>query len=381
MKIAMVAEPFVPIPPKKYGGVERVIYFIIKGLQDRGHEVILLGPGDSEVDCQIIPICPKHLFFGKNDKEQQEIIKKNKKIRLKTIDILKKILPDVDVIHSHGLDLTPFKNFPNVTTLHGMFVLPQIEYFRERRNLNYVSISKSQRTGYPTLNYVGNVYNGLDADEFPFIEKPKNYLCFIGRFDREKNPVEAILLAKQLKMKIKLAGKLDFQGKKYFEEIIKPYFDDPLVEYIGEVDMKQKIELVGNAKLNLHPINFREPFGLTVVEAAYMGTPTLAIGKGSMAEIIENGRSGILVEDFAEGYHLIDKCFSLNRKYVSSRARSLFNHRTMAEGYEHVYKKVIARHKFKNKSNGHRENFFSEKINLEKRNLSPIEVFWQMNHN
>jgi glycosyltransferase involved in cell wall biosynthesis len=380
MKIAIAAEPFLPIPPKKYGGVERVIYYLIKGLQQNGHEVVLLAPGDSKVDCELIPICEKHFFFGKTRKEQDKLVEKNKIIRERTINLLRGILHRVDIIHSHGLNLSEFSDFPNVTTLHGMFTLKQMEYFKERKNLNYISISLNQRKSFPQLNYVGNVYNGEDPEEYPFIKKPKKYLCFIGRFDREKNPLDAIELAIHLGMKIKLAGKIDFQGRDYFNKAIKPYFSHPLVEYLGELGMEDKIKLIGNAACNLHPINFREPFGLTVIESAYCGTPTLATRRGSMSEIIENNRTGVLVDDFAEGYHKLEECFKMDRNYISTRARALFNYKRMAKDYETVYKEVIRKFVYHKKGNGEKR-VIAQKTNLPRdKFLSSIEAFWNTKH-
>ena len=380
MRIAIAAEPFLPIPPKKYGGVERVIYYLIKGLQENGHEVILLAPGDSEVDCELIPICDKHSFFGKDKKEQDKLVEKNKEIRQKTIELLTDLLPEIDIIHSHGIDLSEFRNFPHVMTLHGMFTIQQMDYFKQRRNLNYTSISLNQRKSFPGLNYVGNVYNGEDHDEFPFIAKPKQYLSFIGRFDREKNPLDAIELAINSNMKIKLAGKIDFQGRDYFNKVIKPYFKHPLVEYLGEIGMEDKVELLSNSACNLHPINFREPYGLTVLEAAYCGTPTMAIRRGSMPELIEDGRTGVLVEDFAEGYHKLEDCLKMDRKYISVRSKSLFNYNNMAKGYTDAYKKVISRYNSTKKRNGSKKYKLTNLNMPHDKFLSPIEVFWKSKH-
>lgn len=341
MKIAMIAEPYVPVPPIKYGGTERVIYFLIKGLMERGHEVTLLAPGDSNVPCKLIPTIEKHSFYGKTKEEDAENEKIIAKVHKKMKGMIEDLLPQVDIIHSHGFDLQNFQDFPNLTTLHGPFIFSQIRYFEKRRGLFFASISENQKEGFPDLQYVGNCYNGLDPSEFPFVEKPDDYLCFIGRFDEEKNPHLAIELALKLGIKIKIAGKLDFRGEGYFEQVIRPYFDNPLVEYLGELAMPEKIELISNAKVNLHPTGFREPFGLTVLEAAYCGTPTLAISKGSMPELIEDGRTGLLVEDFVQGYHHMDQLFNMDRKYISERASNLFNYKTMAKQYELAYEKVV----------------------------------------
>ena len=134
-------------------------------------------------------------------------------------------------------------------------------------------------------------------------------------------------------MPIKLGGKVDFQGERYFEEQVSPYLDHPLVEFLGELSLDDKTDLLGNARCNLHPTGFREPFGLTVLEAAFCGTPTLAIARGSMPELIEVGRTGMLVEDFVEGYHQIEQCFEMDRSYIAHRSRLLFNYKTMTKQY------------------------------------------------
>ncbi len=342
MHIAIVSGPWVKVPPKKYGGTERVIYHQIKGLIERGHDVTLLATGDSYVPgVRLIPISDKELFFGMNKREHDEVKKKGLKIEREVSEILKKIQPDIDIIHSHSMDLIDFQEFPNLTTLHGKFTLEKMDYFEKRKGLYYVSISENQQSSFPDLNYVGVVYNGLDPTEFPVVMEPDNYLCFIGRFDREKNPHMAIELALHLGMKIKLAGKRDYLANGYWEELIEPHLSNPLVEYLGEIEMSQKVELISRAKCNLHPTGFREPFGLTVLESAYCGTPTLAISRGSMPELIEDGRTGKLVEDYAEGAHVIQECFEMDRRYISERSRLLFNYKNMAEGYEKAYDRVM----------------------------------------
>ena len=230
---------------------------------------------------------------------------------------------------------------PNLTTLHGAIDFNQLSYYRERKNLYYVSISRNQQEACPDLQYVGVVYNGEDPEPFPVVAEPDDYVCFLGRFDREKNPHLAIQLAISLGIPIKLGGKIDFQGERYFEQQVKPYLDHPLVEYLGELDLEEKIDLLAHARCNLHPTGFREPFGLTVLEAAFCGTPTLAIARGSMPELIEVGRTGLLIEDFVEGDHQIEECFEMDRAYIAQRARHLFNYQTMTRQYLRAYERVL----------------------------------------
>ncbi|HLG91011.1 MAG TPA: glycosyltransferase family 4 protein [Candidatus Saccharimonadales bacterium] len=341
MKIAVVAGPYIPVPPLKYGGTERVIFYLIKGLKEKGHEPILLGPGDSKVGCEVIPVVNKGIFFPRTKAGLPAFEKEVKRIEKITSQKLKEILPNVDIIHSHGFDLQRFEHFPNLTTIHGPIIFQQLEYYAKRQDLYYASISKNQQEAYPDLQWVGAVYNGEDPKGLPIINRPEDYVCFIGRFDREKNPHLAIELALSYGIKIKLAGKIDFLGDDYFKTEVKKYFRHPLVEYLGEIGRKQTIKLLSEARLNLHPTGFREPFGLTVLEAAYCGTPTMAIARGSMPELIEEGRTGLLVEDLIEGYHQMDELFAMDREYIARRARRLFNYQIMSKQYLRAYKKVL----------------------------------------
>src|SRR5438105_5976864 len=178
MKIAIVGNPYYPIPPTKYGGTERVIYYLIKGLKEKGHEPILLAPGDSEVDCEVIPIVNRSMPFPRTNSPyfRQRI----RRALRNTTRALREIAPQVDIIHSHDFDLRPFADFPNVTTIHGHIDFNNLSFYQQRKDLPFVTISKNQQETSPHLNYVGVAYNGLDPEDFPVVTKPKNYLCFIG---------------------------------------------------------------------------------------------------------------------------------------------------------------------------------------------------------
>ncbi len=341
MHILMVAGPYIPVPPPKYGGTELIINYLIRGLMESGHTVTLLASGDSEVDCKLVPIADKAIYFPRTTKEKPAYDKQVERINTTTEKLLRQMIPSADIIHSHGFDLRNFSDVPNITTIHGPILMDQIDYYNQRSNLFYTPISNNQKEALAGLNYTRVVYNGEDPEVFPVIEQPEDYLCFIGRFDREKNPHLAIQLAIKLGMKIKVAGKIDLQGEGYFEEEVAKYFDHPLVEYLGELGFKEKVDLISRARCNLHPTGFREPFGLTVLEAAYCGTPTLAIARGSMPELIDEGFTGMLVEDFVEGYHAIEECLQMDRTYIASRTRRLFNYRNMTKGYVNAYKHVV----------------------------------------
>ena len=342
MKIAIVAGPNVPVPPPKYGGTERVIGHLIDGLRDLGHDITLIAPGDSTVNCKILPSVEKAIWFPRRKSEITKYRALEEKAIESTLRLVDSIKNDVDIIHSHGIDMYKFRDYASVTTIHGPVTFEQIPYYIKRRPLPYICISKNQKKVMPVSNVVGVVYNGLDPEDFPFVDKPDNYVVFIGRFDREKNPHLAIKLAIALNIPIKLAGKIDHLGDGYFEEEISPHLSNPLVEFVGEVGFDEKIDLMAHAICNFHPTGFREPFGLTVLESAYCGTPTLAISIGSMPELIINGETGVLVEDFVEGYAAYDLCKSLNRKHISEYAKEKFNYRNMASEYISIYEEVIA---------------------------------------
>ncbi len=341
MRVAIVAAPHYPVPPPRYGGTERVIAHLVRGLIEAGHEPVLYAPGDSTVECELVPTCDAAIGFASHRRDLPAHDALRNEIERRTTEELREHLGGLDLIHSHGFDLIDFQDFPNLTTLHGAIGLNQLPYYLERKNLYYVSISRNQQGACPDLQYVGVVYNGEDPEPFPIVEEPGDYVCFLGRLDHEKNPHLAVQLAINLGVPIKLAGKVDFQGERYFEEEIRPYLGHPLVEFLGELGFDDKIALLGNARCNLHPTGFREPFGLTVLEAAFCGTPTLAIARGSMPELIEVGRTGMLVEDFVEGYHQIEQCFEMDRSYIAHRARMLFNYRTMTKQYLRAYERVI----------------------------------------
>lgn len=378
MKIAIVADPYVPVPPTKYGGTERVIFNLIKGLQEEGHEPILIGPADSSVPCEVIPTTPKSIPYP-SDKSERPKFERQIATVARTMEAkIAQIGPRVDIIHSHskietGVNFNKFKHLPILTTLHNPIRFEDLPHYEQHSYMYYTSISRNQQEAFPSLPYVGVVYNGDDPSQYPIIEKPENYVCFLGRFDREKNPHMAIQLALSLGIRIKLAGKIDMYSDNYFEDEIEPYLNHPLVEYVGELDMTEKIELISKAMCNLHPTNFREPFGLAIMEAAYCGTPTLAVRKGSMPELIEEGRTGVLVEDMIEGYHRLQEVLEMDRLYIAKRARTLFNYRTMARQYMKAYETVLEMHALREK----RDSILGD---LQFKRKVELESIWQAAH-
>lgn len=348
MNIAIIASPYLPIPPVKYGGTERYLYYLIKGLSERGHHVILFGTGDSKVDCEIVPIVEKSIPWVK-DPKKDKILEETVRAEAKetTYKLLRKNLNRIDIIHSHGVNIDEFKNIPHLFTLHGSMQFsnsPHSSFHQYNRALFYNTISHNQSLTTKHLRTVGTIYHGYDPEEFPLIRKADNYLSYLGRYSDEKNPDQAMHLAIETKERLRVAAKLDFSGVNYFKERCKPLIEKfpQYIKDLGEQDDKGKIEMISHAKANLHPAaGFREPFGLTILEAAYCGTPTLAVRKGSLPELIEDGKTGVLVEDFVEGMFRLHECYSMNREYIAERARRLFNYSTMSALYEMAYENII----------------------------------------
>ena len=359
MKIVQIAPFEESVPPKKYGGVELVIYNIVQELVKKGHQVYLIASGDSQTKAKLLSVFPKNLrtYTEAQDMKTRDSLKF---IGVgKILEHLKNI--DADIIHNHlGWRLLPFSpiiKMPIVTTLHGPLYIDyqKLVYGKFKKN-NYVSISKNQREPFPSLNYVGNVYNGIDTSIFPFNKTPKNYLAFLGRMSPEKGPVEAIKIAKKAKMELIMAAKVDVVDKKYFEEQVKPLIDGKQIKFIGEVNHKGKIKLLKNAKALIAPIQWREPFGLFLIEPMACGTPIIAFNRGSVSEIIKDGKTGFIVAPFnkkakpnIEGfvkaikkiYQMPETEYKKMRYNCRKHVEKNFSLEKMTSEYEKLYYKVL----------------------------------------
>jgi len=348
MKIVQIAPFEESVPPKKYGGTELIIYNIIQGLLKRGHQVHLIASGDSQTKATLLPTFPKAL---RTYPEAQDM-KTRDSLKFigvgKTLEYLKNI--DADIIHNHlGWRLLPFSpiiKIPIVTTLHGPLHIDyqKLVYGKFKKN-NYVSISKNQREPFPNLNYISTVYNGIDTDIFPFNEKPKNYLAFLGRMSPEKGPIEAIKIAKKVKMKLIMAAKIDIVDKKYFAEQVKPLIDGKQIKFIGEVNHKEKVKLLKNAKLLIAPIQWREPFGLFLIEPMACGTPVIVFDRGSAREVVKDKKTGFIVKNVNEAVAAIKKIDQIDRKECRKHVEENFSIEKMVDGYEKVYYEILKKKK------------------------------------
>ena len=330
MRIAQVAPLAEAVPPKLYGGTERVIWWLTEALVELGHDVTLYASGDSETSAKLIPCAPRGLRLdGINNHLAY------------TVAMVDRVLGDADkydFIHFH-VDFVQFPLFKHLagkclTTLHGRLDLPDFEPgFSAFPEMRLVSISDDQRRPVPTANFAGTVYHGLPDQLIPFAPAGGDYLAFLGRMSPEKRPDRAIEIAIQSGMKLKMAAKIDHADRDYFDKQIAHLLDHPLVEFVGEIGDSDKPEFLGNARALLFPIDWPEPFGLVMIEAMAAGTPTIAWATGSTPEVINHGRSGFLVGSVDEAVAAVKLCGELPRQTVRDCFEQRFTARRMAEDY------------------------------------------------
>lgn len=338
MRIAQVAPLYESVPPKTYGGTERVVSYLTEELVSAGHDVTLFASGDSRTDARLIPACPRSLRLDPDCIDQLahhfvmlgDVMRNARKF---------------DVIHFHidylHFPLSQALQIPNLTTLHGRLDIPDLApVYRKFKNPQLVSISKAQRKPLAWANWVGNVYHGLPRNLLQLHRQPGKYLAFLGRISPEKRVDRAIRIALQAGMPLKIAAKIDRVDRPYYEAEIKPLLDNPNIEMVGEITEQQKDEFLGNAYAYLFPIDWPEPFGLTMIEAMACGTPTIAFPCGSVPEVLEENVSGFMVHSIEEAVASVKQVEYFDR----SRCRKAFEERfmasRMARDYLRLYEKV-----------------------------------------
>lgn len=343
LKIAMVANVIERVPPKKYGGTERVVYWLTEELVKRGHMVTLFASGDSITSANLISVFPKAIREAK-----LKNIYGGNNWTLLNIATAYNLQDQFDIIHDHIGELSiPTANnskTPVVMTIHGAFNLDNKQLYESASNINFVTISKSQAQPLPYLNYIDTVYNGLGLKDYPFSSKPGKYLLYVGRISSEKGVHKAIEVAKYLNLPLIIAAKLDSTvpgDLSYFKQYIKPNLSDQ-IKWIGEVDEKERNQLMKNAYAFLHPVSWREPFGLTLIESMACGTPVVAFQMGSIPEVIEHGVTGFIVNDVESMALAIQYVKYLDRALCRKRALENFSAQKMADRYEDVYYKVLS---------------------------------------
>ena len=341
LRIAQVAPLYESIPPKYYGGTERIVSYLTEELVREGHQVTLFASGDSTTKAHLIAPCQRALRLDKHFVDQLAH-------HVHMLEMIFKMKDSFDIIHFHidylHLPLLKREGILGVTTLHGRLDIPDlIPLYREFRSMPFVSISDSQREPLSFMNWEGTVYHGLPEDLYTFRDGPGKYLAFMGRISPEKRVDRAIEISKRLGMEIKIAAKVDKVDQEYFETVVEPLMKHPLVEYVGEIGEGQKDEFLGNAHALLFPIDWPEPFGLVMIEAMACGTPVIAYRHGSVPEVLEEGHTGFIVDGMEDALRAVERISTLSRQRCRQIFEERFSVRRMASGYLDIYRKVIER--------------------------------------
>ncbi len=338
MKIAQISPVFERVPPKAYGGTERVISYLTEELVRQGHDVTLFATGDSITKAKLVSAIEKS---ERLDAREQGWLMYFTVMMDQLIDMA----DEFDVIHFH----TDFLHFPiakmlavpQVTTLHGRLDWPDlIRLHRHFHNMPLVSISNSQRTPLQSANWQGTVYHGLPDALYSFQKEPRDYFAFCGRISQEKRVDRAIDIALRCDMPLYIAAKIDRADDAYFRERVKPLFNHPLIDYLGELGEPEKQELLANARALLFPIDWPEPFGLVMIEAFACGTPVIAYRNGSVPEIMEDGITGFVVTNQEQAVQAGKNIDSIDRKRCRDVFERRFSAARMAENYVNVYRKI-----------------------------------------
>ena len=340
MRIAQVSPLFESVPPKYYGGTERVVSYLTEELVRQGHDVTLYASGDSVTRARLVAACRRSLRLDKSCVDQLAH-------HVLMLELLGKEAATYDVIHYH-IDYLHFPfsrriRVPHVTTLHGRLDLPDlIPLYREFNDMPVVSISNAQREPLPRAHWVRTVYHGLPEDLYRFRPRPGTYLAFLGRISPEKRVDRAIAIASRIGIPLKIAAKVDAVDLEYFTTTIEPLLRGPQIEYVGEIGEGEKDELLGNAYALLFPIDWPEPFGLVMIESLACGTPVIAYRRGSVPEVLDDGATGFVVEGLDDAVRAAERVATLDR----ARCRRVFEERftasRMAQDYVAVYERQRA---------------------------------------
>lgn len=339
MRIAQVAPLYERVPPRYYGGTERVVSYLTEALVEAGHQVTLFASGDSLTRAKLISPCAQSLRLNPDRMDDLAY-------NLLQLEHVFQRAHLFDIIHFH-IDYFhyPFsrrQKVPHLTTLHGRLDMADlVPLYREFDDMPVVSISNSQRAPLPWIRWCGTVYHGLPLDLYKPQKEPGQYLLFLGRISPEKRPDRAIEIAKRAGIPLKIAAKVDEKDRRYMKNEIRPLLDHPLVEFVGEVDDSGKAELLRNAYALLFPIDWAEPFGLVMIEAMACGTPTVAFRGGSVREIIENGVTGYVVDSIEDSVRALKDLESFDRLGCRRAFEERFSARRMAHDYVETYRRII----------------------------------------
>jgi glycosyltransferase involved in cell wall biosynthesis len=340
MKIAQVPPLYESVPPRLYGGTERVVAHLSDALVQLGHEVTLFASADARTSARLVPVRDQAIRLD------PARLKSDFAAHFTQIAEVRQRADEFDIIHFHT-DMVHFPFFEHtphrtLTTLHGRLDLKDLaQVFWRWRQFPLVSISDHQRNPLPFANWAGTVHHGVRTDLYRFQPQGEGYLAFLGRFSPEKRPDRAIAIAKRVGRPLKLAAKVDAADQTYFEEKIEPLLHDPLIEYLGEIGDGQKSTFLGGAAALLFPIDWPEPFGLVMIEAMACGVPVIAYDCGSVSEVVEDGITGFIVRNEDEAVAALDRIGTLNRAAIRRRFEQRFSATAMAARYLDLYGKQI----------------------------------------
>jgi glycosyltransferase involved in cell wall biosynthesis len=339
MRIAQIAPLAESVPPKLYGGTERVIAWLVDELVELGHDVTLFASGDSVTRAKLHPVCNQGLRLSSPRLDALVA-------QAALLESVSRCATGFDVIHAHvdwlHLPLLSQLRVPFLTTLHGRLDLPGLSALvRLFPHAPFVSISNGQRLPLCDVKWCDTVYHGLPPDLFRPSYEPGSYLAFLGRLTAEKGPEDAILIARQAGMPLRMAAKIPRGEAHYFKNRLEPQIDGELTRLIGEVDDREKQEFLANAAALLFPIDWPEPFGLVMIEAMACGTPVIAFRSGSVPEVIEDGVTGFIVDGRQEAVEALKRLNQLDRRKVRARFEQRFTSRRMAEQYVDRYQALL----------------------------------------
>ena len=339
LRIAQVAPLSESVPPKLYGGTERVVSVLTDELVCQGHAVTLFASGDSQTSALLVPVCEQaQRLAGSSDPLSAHML---------MIEQVAQRARDFDIVHYHvaplHFPLARRMNTPHLTTMHGRLDLPDlVPLYEEFGELPLVSISDAQRAPLPHQNWVGTVHHGFPERDLRFHPEPGSYFAFLGRISREKRVDRAIAIAKACGWPLRIAAKVDPTDVLYFKNEIAPLMEHPLIEFIGEIPDQQKSAFLGNARALLFPIDWPEPFGLVMIESLACGTPVVAYRGGSVAEVIEEGVTGFVVDDMDQAIDAACRVHTLDRRACRDAFTRRFSASRMASAYVRLYRQLTS---------------------------------------
>jgi glycosyltransferase involved in cell wall biosynthesis len=345
MKIAQVAPLFESVPPKLYGGTERVVAYLTDALVALGHDVTLFASGDSQTRARLVPCCQQSLRLDPScyDPLAMHVIQLQEVLERRH---------QFDIVHFHTdylhFPFTKNQINPNLTTLHGRLDIKELNMIYSKFvDQKVVSISYQQRKPVHHANWLGNIYHGLPEDLYNFDTGRKGYFAFLGRISPEKRPDRAIELAVKAQKPLKVAAKIDRNDLEYYNTEIRHLLEHPLVEFMGEISEQEKNKFLGEAECLLFPIDWPEPFGMVMIEAMACGTPVIAFENGSVREVIDQGVTGYIVHTMEEAYQAVNKIPYISRSKVREVFEKRFGSQRMANDYLELYSKLIRKNKMK----------------------------------